>query len=264
MASAALVRLAFERFLAGDTDGLRELLAPDVQWLAHTPGPWDCQDREKVLRTLGERHAGGVVTALEEVVEGGEQVLVTVTGPRLEEGGLPDGRASLVVTVRDGRIVRLQDHRTRALASAGAGLAPVPAPPQPRPPSETQPGWDRVRDLIPFVHVRDVERSIAFYERLGFAVTDTFAFGERLDWAALEAGSGRLMLARADAPVDPDAQAVLFYLYARDLFALRERLVADGVAAGEIFDGSPGPRVEMRVTDPDGYCLMIAQIGEPD
>jgi len=25
-------------------------------------------------------------------------------------------------------------------------------------------------------------------------------------------------------------------------------------------DGSPGPREEMRVTDPDGYVLMIAQI----
>jgi hypothetical protein len=28
----------------------------------------------------------------------------------------------------------------------------------------------------------------------------------------------------------------------------------------EIEDGSPGPRQEMRVTDPDGYVLMVAQI----
>jgi hypothetical protein len=52
----------------------------------------------------------------------------------------------------------------------------------------------------------------------------------------------------------------LFYLYAADLYALRERLVAAGVAAGEIADGSPGPRTEMRVEDPDGYVLMIAQV----
>jgi hypothetical protein len=36
-------------------------------------------------------------------------------------------------------------------------------------------------------------------------------------------------------------------------------LVANGVEAGEIHDGSPGPEREMRVTDPDGWCLMIAQ-----
>jgi hypothetical protein len=68
------------------------------------------------------------------------------------------------------------------------------------------------------------------------------------------------MLARAGEPVDPNVQAVLFYLFARDLFALRERLIAAGVKAGEIVDGRPGPAVEMRVVDPDGYVLMIAQV----
>jgi hypothetical protein len=35
---------------------------------------------------------------------------------------------------------------------------------------------------------------------------------------------------------------------------------AAGVKAGEIEDGSPCPSQEMRVIDPDGYVLMIAQI----
>jgi hypothetical protein len=48
--------------------------------------------------------------------------------------------------------------------------------------------------------------------------------------------------------------------YVRDLFALRERLVADFIDFGEIVDGSPGPSAEMRLEDPDGYILMIAQI----
>jgi hypothetical protein len=39
-------------------------------------------------------------------------------------------------------------------------------------------------------------------------------------------------------------------------------MLANGVDAGEIVDGTPGPRQEMRVDDPDGYCLMIAQITE--
>ena len=68
------------------------------------------------------------------------------------------------------------------------------------------------------------------------------------------------MLARADAPVDHRVQAVLFYLYADDLAGLRDHLVAHDVVVSEIGDGTPGPKQEMRVEDPDGYVLMIAQI----
>ena len=72
------------------------------------------------------------------------------------------------------------------------------------------------------------------------------------------------MLERAHAPIDPAAQAVLFYLYAQDLDGLRAHLLGAGVSAGEIVDGSPGPEREMRVVDPDGYVLMIAESeGEP-
>jgi hypothetical protein len=45
-----------------------------------------------------------------------------------------------------------------------------------------------------------------------------------------------------------------------ELAGLRDDLVACGFAPGEIVDGSPGPRHEMRVADPDGYVLTIAQI----
>ena len=119
---------------------------------------------------------------------------------------------------------------------------------------------NEVCNLIPFVHVSDLARSIAFYERLGFAVTDTHERDGALDWAALEAGAAQLMLARAQAPIDRAHEAVLFYLYADDLSALRDRLVADGVQVGEIRDGTPGPSNEMGLADPDGYCLMVAQI----
>jgi hypothetical protein len=91
-------------------------------------------------------------------------------------------------------------------------------------------------------------------------VRDTHRTGERLNWAFLQAGHARLMLARADAPVVAREQAVLFYLYARDLFGLRARLLDAGVEVSEIRDGTPGPKLEMRVQDPDGYVLMVAQI----
>jgi hypothetical protein len=68
------------------------------------------------------------------------------------------------------------------------------------------------------------------------------------------------MLARESAAIDPEQQRVLFYLYAEDLDALRERLLAGRIDAGAIVDGSPGPAREMRLSDPDGYDLMVAEI----
>jgi hypothetical protein len=104
---------------------------------------------------------------------------------------------------------------------------------------------DRIRNLIPFVHVADVARSIAFYELLGFELKDTYEHDGRLDWAALESADAQLMLARSSAPIERDRQAVLFYLYTEDLVALRDHLLAHGIAVGEIRDGSPGPAREM-------------------
>ena len=95
----------------------------------------------------------------------------------------------------------------------------------------------------------------------GFHVTATHpAVAPDPDWASLEADEAQLMLARADASVVARDQAVLFYLFSRDLFGLRDRLVAAGIDAGEITDGRPGPNTEMRLEDPDGYVLMVAQI----
>ena len=99
---------------------------PEVQWLWHEPGDWDCHDRKKVLATLFERQREGVVTGLNAVVAVDERVFVEVTGPRLTEWGLPGGRACMVVTVRDGRIVRMQDYpqpRRRACRRGPAARA---------------------------------------------------------------------------------------------------------------------------------------------
>src|SRR3954470_17011885 len=121
-----LVRSSFDAFLRGDWDTLSQVMDPGVEWLWYEPGDWDCHDRRMVLATLFERQRAGVVTRLDAVVAVDERVFVEVTGPRLEEWGLPGGRACMVVTVRDGRIVRMQDSPTRAAALAGAGLPPDP------------------------------------------------------------------------------------------------------------------------------------------
>jgi catechol 2,3-dioxygenase-like lactoylglutathione lyase family enzyme len=123
-----------------------------------------------------------------------------------------------------------------------------------------EPSEQRVNRLVPFVRVVEVERSVDFYRHLGFAVQDVAKYKERLSWASLQSENAEIMLEGTYGPSDPDHQRVQFYLYSRDLTALREQLLRAGIEAGEIEDGSPGPREEMRVTDPDGYVLIIAQI----
>ena len=115
--NAELVRSGFEAFLRGDWDALGAVMDPAVEWLWFEPGDWDCHDRRKVLATLFERQREGVVTGLRSVVAAGDRVFVEVTGPRRDP-------ACLVVTIREGRIVRMQDHRTRTAALADAGLEP--------------------------------------------------------------------------------------------------------------------------------------------
>jgi hypothetical protein len=117
-----------------------------------------------------------------------------------------------------------------------------------------------VNRLVPFVKVPDVERSVAFYAHLGFALGDSAEYGGHLSWAALISDNAEIMFEGTNETIDPGCQGVLFYLYSPDLSALRGRLVAAGIEAGEIEDGTPGPTEEMRVIDPDGYALMIAQI----
>jgi predicted enzyme related to lactoylglutathione lyase len=114
-----------------------------------------------------------------------------------------------------------------------------------------------VEGFVPFVHVRDVRRSTAFYAHFGFEVHNVFEIESRRVWCWLERNQARLMLAEADEPVDPGGQAVLFYLYAHDLEGLHRRLHEAGLQPEPIVPGAPGPDREFRVDDPDGYCVMV-------
>lgn len=66
-----------------------------------------------------------------------------------------------------------------------------------------------VVDLVPFILVADVERSIPFYEALGFEVIKRYEHNGRLEFAGLEAtSSAKVMLARDDdvPETGPDAR----------------------------------------------------------
>ena len=108
-------------------------------------------------------------------------------------------------------------------------------------------------------HVRSVPRSIEFYRKLGFDVGNTFVPAGRAEpsWAWLRSDRANLMLALADEPVVPGQQAVLFYLYCDDVGATRAALQGAGIEVGPIAHPFYAPKGEFRVTDPDGFVLMV-------
>ena len=126
------------------------------------------------------------------------------------------------------------------------------------PAARVRAGWS-----TPMLHVAAIERSIRFYEQLGFEVIDTDRC-EPLGWARLHVEGGAIMLLRTEEPVDPAVQGVLLYLYTPDLAALRHQLVAAGTAVPAILHPDYMPSGELRLRDPDGYGVLVARWGEEE
>ena len=116
-----------------------------------------------------------------------------------------------------------------------------------------------VRSLVPMAFVASVRRSIEFYEKLGFVVGNTFAApgAAELNWAWLKSTGAQLMLARATEPVIPERQSVMFYLHCDNVVSMRKALTAKGIETGLLKFPFYAPKGEFRITDPDGYVLVV-------
>jgi predicted enzyme related to lactoylglutathione lyase len=144
------------------------------------------------------------------------------------------------------------------------------------------------------LHVSDVDRSLEFYALLGFNCHSRFSdHTEKPYYAAIQSQQAELMLARASGPIDPAQQAVLLYMYCKDVVGLRSHLLAQG-----LLDAGPAPSQsefneqhlkglqntpknsssqgslaavfnvtfpdymnegEVRIHDPDGYIILVGQ-----
>ena len=99
----------------------------------------------------------------------------------------------------------------------------------------------------------DVQRSVDFYETLGFEVQERYEQEGWLLWCRLQRDRAELMLSLASEPVHDHGQGVVFYLYVDDLDAVG--------ASGPIAEhDAPRPVREKRLADPDGYVVMVAEL----
>lgn len=261
-----LLHRAFDALSSGDFAVLEQVLAENARWRTVEEGDTNCEGRGTIIEIMSRSLAGRLRGTIEEMIQTGPRVIVAFRPERPSDTPgrpLDDGIAYMVVTFDDGKITELKGCADRAAAAEYVQTGQTPAVSASvgvQPPETTvEPPEQRVSRLVPFVKVADVERSIAFYRHLGFTPESIYRWHDMLVWAALESEGAEAMFQRSDAP-EPERQGVLFYLYTHDLAALRDQLLTAGIQAGEIEDGSPGPSQEMRVIDPDGYVLMVAQI----
>jgi hypothetical protein len=116
-----------------------------------------------------------------------------------------------------------------------------------------------LRSLVPLASVKSVARSIEFYQKLGFVVgnTHTPKGAAEPSWVWLKCGKTQLMFDQTSDPIDSDERPIMFYVYCDDVAGFRTKLLESGVEAGPITYPFYAPRGEFRVTDPDGYAVMI-------
>src|SRR6266540_2967645 len=96
----------------GDFEAAAGLLDPDVSWQGLRE-EWVCHGREEVIDTFRwglERRRE--IDAL-EFTRGGEQVVLGARGPSIGPAEEPLDQIFNVFTLRDGRIVRIDDYRGR-------------------------------------------------------------------------------------------------------------------------------------------------------
>lgn len=270
-----LLHRAWEAMTGGDFAVLKESLAEGAKWHGVEDGQL-CAGRTEILDVMTRNLPGRLRGRIEETIQTGPRVLVAFRPEQPSDAGdrpLDDGLAYMVVTISDGKIVELKGCADRAAAQAylasgevsTVAVSTVPVLEGPgRPAVVRQPPEQRVTGLIPFVHVEDVQRSIDFYHHLGFTLASVYKYKGTPVWAELESERAQLMVSTDGDAIDPAGQGVLFYLYSPDLAALRDQLLKAGVKAGAIEDGTPGPKQQLMLTDPDGYVLMVAQTKPQD
>jgi ketosteroid isomerase-like protein len=131
-ASVDLLLRGYRAFVAGDLAAIEDLLDPEVEWvgigeLAGTA------DRADVLEVLRGRLAEQYSVTLDRCIGIGDRVVVSMRFSRTEADPTDErplqsrrtyhvGRYAAIVTTRNGRVVRVDEHPSLAAALQAAGV----------------------------------------------------------------------------------------------------------------------------------------------
>ncbi|HEX3609957.1 MAG TPA: nuclear transport factor 2 family protein [Solirubrobacterales bacterium] len=113
-------RSGLEAWQRGDVEALAPLLHPEVELTWWEPGEWDCHGREAVLSLLRERAGEGAGTAEIELIEAGEDAIVTCRVEMVPDGPAAGSRPATLIVFRDGLAVTMRQFRGREEALAAA------------------------------------------------------------------------------------------------------------------------------------------------
>jgi hypothetical protein len=88
-------RAGLQAAQAGDLSPLRELLDPEVDLISWEASWWECHNRDDVMRLLERLQQSGFGGTEIELIDAGEDVLVTVSQPGPHSGeGRPEESAA--------------------------------------------------------------------------------------------------------------------------------------------------------------------------
>jgi ketosteroid isomerase-like protein len=117
----ACARSGLQAWLRGDVQALAELLDPAVELLWWGPGEWQCRGKGQVVALLTERASEGPLAEV-DIVDVDDSTLLVERRETVLDGPEAGYRPATLVQFRDGRVVRMQQCRSRedALATSGA------------------------------------------------------------------------------------------------------------------------------------------------
>jgi ketosteroid isomerase-like protein len=125
----ALVRAAYVALGRGDLSALLEFVHPDLEWTYLDPGmenpePQTCHGRGQLEWAVAHQARQGLASEMEQITSHGDQVLVIMHTPGLDQRRAWAGRDRnyMVVTVRGGQIVTMRAFRNAEEARAFTGL----------------------------------------------------------------------------------------------------------------------------------------------
>jgi ketosteroid isomerase-like protein len=131
--SAEVLLRGYHAFVDGDFDAMATMLDPDVEWVPAGESEAMVISRDRVLEVVADRAAENYHVVVDRAIGLADRVVVSMRFSRIELDPFDErplqsrrsyllGRWAAVVHIRDGRVVRVEEHPHLEGALEAAGL----------------------------------------------------------------------------------------------------------------------------------------------